>query len=249
MALVKNSFDVIRTKLNKYPGGKVLLEKDDNSGIARIILDHPERCNALSGHMMVELRDCVEDLETWVTGKGVILTGWGTNFCSGADLNFARASSPQDGFDMSVWMQDVLVRLQKLPLVSCCLVHGASIGGGSELSVFCDYIVAADDVKYGFVQGKMGITTAWGGGTRLALRVGQRKALDLLLTSKVMNARECFGFGIVDAIVSSERALHEVTEWFSKKLRHEREVIRVLLWKETFLLRFEEYVSAISTIK
>ncbi|KAK4878115.1 hypothetical protein RN001_010621 [Aquatica leii] len=226
--LARNSFDTIRSKLCKYQGGKVLLQKDVNTGVAQIILDHPEKCNAFSGQMMVDLRDCVETLERWDVGKGVVVTGTGPAFCSGGDLDFAKVSTPQDGLDMSVWMQDALVRLQNLPLVSCCLVHGASLGGGSELSVFCDYIVAADDVKYGFVQGKMGITTAWGGGSRLQQRVGPKKALDLMLTCKLMNAEECVKADLIDTVVSSGNALEETMTWFSNKLQLECEVIRAI---------------------
>lgn len=116
---------------------------------------------------MVQLRECVLSLETWKEGKAVILCGKGTNFCSGGDLNFVRATNtPQHGLDMSVWMQDVLKRLKKLPLISVCIVQGPTLGGGAELSVSCDFIVAADDVKYGFVHGKMGIVPAWGGAYR-----------------------------------------------------------------------------------
>ncbi|KAF5287183.1 hypothetical protein FQR65_LT12312 [Abscondita terminalis] len=226
MGLIRNSFETIRANLCRYSGGNVLLRKDESTGIAEIIFDRPEKRNAISGQMMVDLRDCVENLESWGTGRGVIINGRGAMFCSGGDLNFARASTPQDGYDMSVWMQDALVRLQKLSLVSCCLVHGACLGGGSEVSVFCDYIVAADDVKYGFVEGRMGITSAWGGGCKLVQKVGRRKALDLLLTCKIMSAEECLAAGLVDLVVSTSNALEETRAWFLSKLQLEREIIR-----------------------
>lgn len=116
---------------------------------------------------MVQMRDCIEDLEKWEEGKAVILYGKGNNFCSGADLDFARKTHTEvGGMQISTWMQDILKRLQNLPLISICLIHGPTLGGGAELSVFCDYIIAADTVKYGFVHGKMGIITSFGGCTR-----------------------------------------------------------------------------------
>lgn len=214
----QNSFSKIRTKLSQFPGGSVSLTKDEHSGIGELVLDRPEKRNAMSGKMMVEFRDCVEELENWHEGKGLILRGNGCNFCSGADLHFAKVSTSQDGLEMSKWMRDALVRLQKLPLVSVCLVHGPCFGGGVELSIFCDYIIAADDVRFGFVQGKMGIVTAWGAGTRLVQKIGHKKALEILLTSKVMNADECVNVGLVDHVVPSPANLLNVQDWIKARL-------------------------------
>lgn len=116
---------------------------------------------------MVDFRDCVEELETWEEGKAVILHGKEGNFCSGGDLNFARsAGNPEAAEGMSTWMHDALTRLKQLPLVSVCLVQGFALGGGAEIAVSCDYIIAAENAKLGLVHGKMGIITAWGGSTR-----------------------------------------------------------------------------------
>lgn len=119
------------------------------------------------GRMMVDFRDCVEELERWEEGKALILHGKDGNFCSGGDLDFARASGfPEAARGMSTWMQDALTRLHRLPMVSVCLVQGFALGGGAEIAVSCDYILAAENAKLGFVHGKMGIITAWGGATR-----------------------------------------------------------------------------------
>lgn len=76
--------------------------------------------------MIIDLHDAVEELEKWNEGKGVILKGAGGNFCSGGDLNFARATgTPEEGFMMSTFMQDTLNRFQRLPLISVALVEGA----------------------------------------------------------------------------------------------------------------------------
>ncbi|KAB0791246.1 hypothetical protein PPYR_03046 [Photinus pyralis] len=176
--------------------------------------------------MMVEFRDRVEELENWHEGKGVILRGNGCNFCSGADLKFAKASTARDGLEMSEWMRDALVRLQRLPLVSVCLVHGPCFGGGAELAVFCDYLIAADDVRFGFVQGKMGIVTAWGAGTRLVQKIGHKRALEVLLTSKVMDAEECVNVGLVDHVVSSRASLLKARDWLTARLSLPHQITR-----------------------
>lgn len=186
--VVEESFSSIREYLSSFKGGKISLNKNSENGIATIVLDNPEKKNAINGNflkyimyfrifsvfssgcMMVDFRDCVEELEKWEEGKGVILCGKGGNFCSGGDLDFARASgNPQGAWRMSTWMQDSLKRLKNLPLISVCLIEGPSLGGGAEISTFCDYIIAADNVKYGFVHGRLGIITAWAGASRYFL--------------------------------------------------------------------------------
>lgn len=79
--------------------------------------------------------------------------GTGNNFCSGGDLDCEKANmSLQGGLNLITWMHDALNRLQKLPMVSVCMVQGPTLGGDAEISVSCDYIIAADNIKYGFVQ-------------------------------------------------------------------------------------------------
>ena len=177
------NFDEIETYLQQFDGGDIVLSKKHfNKGLAIIYFNNPGKKNAISGNyhfsryhfshfpvgkMMVQLRQCILQLEQWKEGKAVLLCGLGGNFCSGGDLQFAKASGTQtEALHMSSWMQDTLNRLHNLPMFSVCLIQGPTLGGGAEITTFCDFIVASDDVKYGFVQGKMGIITAWGGSTR-----------------------------------------------------------------------------------
>lgn len=117
--------------------------------------------------MMIDLRDHIIDLENWSEGKAIILHGE-ESFCSGGDLDLAKASGNLKGAQyISKWMQDTLIRLYKLPLISVCLLSGPSLGGGAEVSVFCDYLIASNDVRYGFVHGRLDIVPAYGGASRL----------------------------------------------------------------------------------
>lgn len=176
---------------------------------------------------MVDLRDCIDELKLWQEGKGMILYGAGKNFCSGGDLDFAKQLPGEiAGPTMGKWMSETLYSLQKLPLITMCLLTGPSLGGGAEIASHCDYIVVADNVKCGFVHGKMGITTAWGGATALSQKLGKHKTLDLLLTSRIMNAQECLDSGFADFIVNSENALQEAVEWFKTRLIHDVQIIR-----------------------
>lgn len=116
---------------------------------------------------MVDLRNCIEQLEGWEEGKAVIICGKGVNFSSGGDLNFVRLNAhPNNAANMSEWMMTTLKRFSRLQMVTVCVAHGATLGGGAEISMFCDYLLVAEDVKFGFIQGSLGIITAWGGGTK-----------------------------------------------------------------------------------
>ncbi|KAJ3623003.1 hypothetical protein MTP99_019263 [Tenebrio molitor] len=222
------NFDEIKTFLNEFDGGDVILSnKYFDKGLAVIYFNNPGKKNAISGKMMVQLRKCVEELENWKEGKAVFLCGLGGNFCSGGDLVFAKASgTPKKATQMCDWMQDTLSRLQRLPMFSVCLIQGPTLGGGAEISIFSDFIIATEDVKFGFVQGKMGIITAWGGGTRLVQKIGHKKALDLFLTSQILSAEDCVQHGIADHIVPVEDCFRKALEWIDLRLLHHRQIIR-----------------------
>ncbi|KAJ3639955.1 hypothetical protein Zmor_003281 [Zophobas morio] len=222
------NFDEIETYLQQFDGGDIVLSKKHfNKGLAIIYFNNPGKKNAISGKMMVQLRQCILQLEQWKEGKAVLLCGLGGNFCSGGDLQFAKASGTQtEALHMSSWMQDTLNRLHNLPMFSVCLIQGPTLGGGAEITTFCDFIVASDDVKYGFVQGKMGIITAWGGSTRLVQKIGPKKALNLLLTSQILTAQGCVENGVADHVVPAQDALTKTLEWIEVRLQHHHRIVR-----------------------
>jgi len=217
-------------QFSQFEAGKIELTQDQDSGIATITINHPERKNALSGSMMVQLRNIVNTLEEWKEGKGVILHSVGDMFCSGGDLNTVRQiSNPDDGYKMSTLMHHSLTRLHQLPLVSVALIQGKAIGGGAELATACDYRLFTTKGEIGFVQGKMGVVTGWGGGSRLVHLVGRQKALDLLLTSKQLSAIDAVDMGIANEIIKeSSEPLEETRNWLLSRLNHTTEIVHAL---------------------
>ncbi|KAJ9574050.1 hypothetical protein L9F63_008576 [Diploptera punctata] len=179
----ETAHDEIRKMLLRSPGGQVDLIQNEDTGIATLCLNHPDKRNAISGKMMVDLENAINALETWESGKGLIVYGNGQTFCSGGDLNMARMfCNPDDGFRMATYMQHVLGRLQRLPLLTAALIEGTgALGGGSEIAVSCDFRLFANNTAgIGFVHSRMGIVPAWGGCTRLVSIVGYNRALDLM---------------------------------------------------------------------
>jgi len=203
----RRSLDSIKLFLSGYKGGSVDLVKQEN-GIAHLVLNHPERRNALSGSMMVDLADAVEELETWEDGVGLVLMGAANEsrvFCSGGDLKTVeKISGPEFGFDMSVLMNETTERLGKLPLVSVCLVDGKAVGGGAELTTSTDYRVATMGSSVAFVQARMGVAPGWGGAHRLVRLVGKQKALELLLSCQKIDTEIGSKIGFFDGKINHE---------------------------------------------
>ncbi|CAL1532160.1 unnamed protein product [Lymnaea stagnalis] len=204
----------IRNELAKFEGGSVDLDLDDETGLAILTLNNPRRMNSMTGKMMVDLADCVSELTKWSHGKGLILKGQGGNFCTGGDLTFVKKALHYGG-EMAAYQHDTLTRLLNLPLISVALVQGHTLGGGAELSTACDYRVMSSTAKIGFVQMKMGLTTAWGAATRLTRLLGRRKAINLLCSAKILTARSALSEGLADYVIpeSCDDELQETKHW------------------------------------
>ncbi|KAK8379082.1 hypothetical protein O3P69_019124 [Scylla paramamosain] len=216
-----------REKLRALGEGEVTLEKDATSGVATITLRNAKRRNALSGRMMVQLADTIHTVSNWTESKAVILQAEGDYFCSGGDLTTVRAiSNPRDGLLMSSLMHDTLTRLYTLPAPSVCLVHGPALGGGAEVTTATDFRIFSETGNISFVQGRMGVVTGWGGGTRLARLVRYPTALELLLTGRKIGAEEAVSIGLAEFIVRSDTRLAETEEWMRVRVVDVAEVVR-----------------------
>ena len=169
---------------------------------------------------MVDLADVVDELESWHNGKGVVLHGdaESEHFCAGADLSVLLGlSSPQGGGMMCLFMQNVLGRLQRLPMISVALVNGKAVGGGMELMTACDFRLMVDDAQVEFKQAKMGLITGWGGGSRLVRLVGPRQAMKLLAGSQTISALDAVRIGLVDELLlRSGNYVENGVEWLEQ---------------------------------
>uniref|UniRef100_A0A1B6L7V3 Ethylmalonyl-CoA decarboxylase n=1 Tax=Graphocephala atropunctata TaxID=36148 RepID=A0A1B6L7V3_9HEMI len=219
------SLDEISTFLSKHTGGSIDLKMDENSGIAILCLNHPEKKNSITGKMMVDLENAIRQLECWKTGKGILIHGAKENFCSGGDLNFAqKTGTAEGGYKMATYMQNVLTRLQNLPMISVAFIEGFALGGGAELAISCDFrVFSNNDAAMGFVHGRMGIIPAWGGLTTAIQMLGYRTALDLVTTARVVRAMEAERLGLCDAVVGD---LSGAQNWLTQRTRHDVSVVR-----------------------
>ena len=126
------------------------------------------------------------------------------------------------GKKMNLVMQHNLYRLQSLPIVTVAVIEGKAIGGGAEFCTACDYRLISESAEIGFVQIKMGITTGFGGGTRLVHLLGPGQALNLLVSGRRLSAQECLSLNLVSDVIKSsshEETIEKSISWVQQIIR------------------------------
>lgn len=125
---------------------------------------------------------------------------------------------------MSMVMQASLTRLQNLPLITLAAMAGKAIGGAAELATACDYRLMTSNCEIGYVQSRLAITAAWGGGSRLVKLVGASKALEMMTTGKQLTARQALDCGWVDDIVDGyegdDQLIAKAFQWLKPRIDH-----------------------------
>jgi enoyl-CoA hydratase len=178
--------------------------------IAVLTLNRPEVLNALSSAVMEELSDHLNTLDQDDSVRVVVITGNERAFAAGADIQELRdntAVSMLSSRQITRW--EALRRFQK-PLIAA--VAGWALGGGMELVMACDMVVAGDNAQFGQPEIKIGVMPGAGGTQRLTKVVGKARAMELVLTGRTMTAEEALAMGIVNCVVAREQVLPRALE-------------------------------------
>jgi enoyl-CoA hydratase len=171
-----------------------------HDGVALVTIDRPEARNALSFAILEELADTLEALDGDESCRAIVITGAGDRaFAAGADILELADQTPErlalDG-QFDAWDRIAAIGL---PLVAA--VRGYALGGGCELALTCDLIVAGEDARFGQPEIKIGVMPGAGGTQRLTRAVGKALAMELILTGRTMDAAEASAAGLVTAVV------------------------------------------------
>ncbi|TVR07613.1 MAG: enoyl-CoA hydratase/isomerase family protein [Salinarimonadaceae bacterium] len=179
---------------------ELLCERAD--GVLRVVVNRPEKRNALSRTLLADLRAAFLAASEDETLRLAILTGAGDkSFAAGGDLrDLSSVRTEEEARQMSLDARAALDAIRDFPVPVIAGLNGDALGGGAELAAACDFRVAAGHARIGFVQGRLGVSTAWGGGIDLINILGPTKALRLLATARVLDAREAMETGFVDAV-------------------------------------------------
>jgi len=172
------------------------------SGDAAIILiDRPQRSNAISLSTMNGLESALDDVDR-IRPKCVVVRGGGDRvFVSGGDVKeLASLRTVEQAANMAKRMRSLLDRVASLPVPTVAALNGHALGGGAEVAIACDFRVAADHITIGFNQSRLAIMPAWGGADRLVDLVGRTQALRLLLTGMRVGAVDAKRMGLLNAV-------------------------------------------------
>ena len=175
--------------------------------IALIELNRPKELNALNLQLMIELRDALKELDNDEQVRVIIITGNEKAFAAGADIKQMSGKSAIDMLNIdqfSTWNQ---IKITKKPIIAA--VSGFALGGGCELAMTCDMIIASETAKFGQPEIKIGVIPGAGGTQRLTRAVGKALAMEMVLTGKFINAEEALRAGLINKIVPVELYLQE----------------------------------------
>ncbi len=183
----------------------VLVERDE--AVAVVLLNRPKQLNALSDELMEELVDRLQELDRDEGVRCIVLGGSERAFAAGADIGqLAEASAIELYYQRRVERWDA-VRGLWTPLVAA--VSGFCLGGGCELAMSCDLIVASETAQFGQPETGLGIIPGAGGTQRLTRAVGKAVAMDVILSGRFLTAREALDAGLVSRVVAKEAWLEE----------------------------------------
>ncbi|GEM_PF-93761 len=193
---------------------KLTLER--RGAFAWLTLNRPERHNAVDRGLAEALDEALDEVaESAREGelRGVVLRGAGPSFCSGADLDMLRHFSPRAARQFMQVVTWNLRQLERLPVPSLALVHGACVGGGLEFVLHCDAIIAADDTRFGLPEVRHGLGTTAGAVGRLVRAIGRRRAADWLLSGQPIDAARADAAGLLTATVPAAELEQAGTRW------------------------------------
>ncbi|HRL26751.1 enoyl-CoA hydratase [Alcaligenes sp. SDU_A2] len=188
-----------------------LVKAEVHGRVALLTLNRPKALNALSNEVITQLYALVHKFEADDSIGCMVLTGNEKAFAAGADIGAMKDWNYHD-----VASQDYLgghwqdLRRIRKPIIAA--VAGYALGGGCELAMLCDFIIAADTARFGQPEIKLGVIPGYGGTQRLPRAVGKAKAMDLVLTARMMNAEEAERAGLVSRVVAADKLLDEALE-------------------------------------
>ncbi len=216
----------------------IILEKDDS--IAIITLNRPKALNAINIELITELTGVLTDLDSDPSIRAIILAGSEKAFAAGADIKEMSDKSFVEMYrdDFFGAEHNCIMKVRK-PLIAA--VSGYALGGGCELAMSCDFIIASECAKFGQPEVNLGVMAGIGGTQRLTRAVGKAKSMEMNLTGRFMDAHEAERAGLVSRVVPTKDLLTEVKKVALKI--SEKSLLSVIAIKEAVNRSFETTLS------
>lgn len=187
---------------------ELITTRVEGGQVGVITLNRPKQLNALNSQLMVELGQALKAFDADPAIGCMVITGSEKSFAAGADIGAMASYSFADVYRDDYITRDwETIRSIRKPVIAA--VSGFALGGGCELAMMCDFIIAADNAKFGPPEIKLGVIPGAGGTQRLPRAVGKSKAMDMVLTARMMDATEAERAGLVSRVVPLDKLMEE----------------------------------------
>jgi enoyl-CoA hydratase/carnithine racemase len=207
----------------------VLIERQDR--LAHLVLNRPEVLNAIDNTLGAELAAACDVLAHDDSVWAIILRGAGERaFCSGADLKARRDFTPEDWAAQRTLFRDMFARLRSVPQPMIAAVHGFALGGGTELAMMADFIVASEDAVFGLTEVSLGIIPGGGGTQNLPRMIGRNRAKELIFSARRIPASEALRLGLVNHVVPRDELLARAAALAEEIMRNSPFAVRQAKW-------------------
>lgn len=213
----------------------ILVEPQIKPHVALVRLNRPKELNALNLQLMSEMVDALQSLDADSTVRVIVITGNERAFAAGADIKQMQEKTAMEMLDIDQFTKWDAIRRIKKPLIAA--VSGFALGGGCELSMICDMIVASETAQFGQPEISIGVMPGAGGTQRLTRAVGKARAMEMVLTGRFISAAEAYEYGLINKIVPVEIYLSEALKLASEVAT--KSPIAIKLAKEAVLKAFD----------
>ena len=187
---------------------ETLIVEPTDAGAVLVRLNRPDALNALNSILLGELVILLDQLEADEAARCVVLTGSDRAFAAGADIKEMSSKSYAEMFKVDFFTAPARrIETFRKPIIAA--VAGYALGGGCELAMMCDFIIAAETAKFGQPEINLGVAPGIGGTQRLTRFVGKSKAMDMILTGRMMDAAEAERSGLVSRVVAPDKLIDE----------------------------------------
>ncbi len=190
-----------------------LIVSQSHGPVTSITLNRPDKLNAFGGTMREELLAALQGAAADASCRALAITGAGRAFCAGGDVDYMAGLQQQGDVDAFRRLleagREIVLAIAEMPKPVIAAINGVAAGAGCNLALACDYRIASDQAKLGETFVKIGIHPDWGGTWHLPRLVGRSRALELMMSGRIIDASEALSIGMIDRVVAAADLLDE----------------------------------------